>query len=71
MTGLSIRASGAVLKVVPFDDRGALRMDEFEKLLSPRTKFVSVVHLSNSLGTINDVKTIIDLTSDDADASDA
>ena len=47
--------TGAVLKVVPIDDRGDLVMDEFERLLSPRTKMVSVVHLSNALGTVNPV----------------
>ncbi len=49
----------AVLKVIPMNDNGELLLDEFEKLLSPRTKFISVVHISNSLGTINRVKEII------------
>lgn len=52
---------GCVLKVIPVDDRGELILEEYEKLLSERTKFVSVVHVSNSLGTINPVKEIIDL----------
>jgi cysteine desulfurase/selenocysteine lyase len=47
--------TGAILKVVPIDDRGDLVMDEFERLLSARTKIVSVVHLSNALGTVNPV----------------
>ena len=51
---------GCVLKVIPVDDNGELLLDEYEKLLSERTKFVSCVHVSNSLGTINPVKTIID-----------
>ncbi len=51
---------GCVLKVIPVDDNGELLIDEYEKLLSERTKFVSCVHVSNSLGTINPVKTIID-----------
>ena len=51
---------GCVLKVIPVDDAGELILEEYEKLLSERTKFVSVVHVSNSLGTINPVKTIID-----------
>lgn len=51
---------GCLLKVIPVDDAGELILDEYEKLLSERTKFVSVVHVSNSLGTINPVKTIID-----------
>ena len=51
----------AVLKVAPINDRGELMLDEFEKLLGPRTKLVSVVHLSNSLGTINPVERIIEM----------
>jgi len=50
---------GAVLKVIPMDDRGVLMMDELDELLTDRTKLVSVVHTSNSLGTINPVQTII------------
>jgi cysteine desulfurase/selenocysteine lyase len=50
----------AVLKVIPIDDNGDLLMDEYYKLLSPKTKLVSVVHVSNALGTINPVKEIID-----------
>lgn len=49
----------AVLKIIPISDEGELMLSEFEKLLSPRTKFISVVHTSNSLGTINPVKEII------------
>jgi cysteine desulfurase/selenocysteine lyase len=52
---------GAHLKVVPIDDRGDVEMDRFEALLSERTRFVSVAHVSNALGTINPVKTIIEL----------
>lgn len=51
--------TGAVLKVAPIDLRGELRLEEFEKLLSGRTKLVSVAHMSNALGTINPVKEII------------
>jgi cysteine desulfurase/selenocysteine lyase len=51
---------GCVLKVIPIDDNGDLILEEYEKLLSERTKFVSVVHVSNALGTINPVKTIIE-----------
>ena len=46
----------AKLKVIPINDDGELRMDDFEKLISSKTKFISVVHTSNSLGTINPVK---------------
>ena len=51
----------AQLRVAPITQSGELQMDEFEKLLSPRTKLVSVVHVSNTLGTINPVRRIIDL----------
>jgi cysteine desulfurase/selenocysteine lyase len=51
----------AVLRVAPVDDRGALLMGEFEKLLSPRTKIVAVAHVSNALGTVNPVREIVDL----------
>jgi cysteine desulfurase/selenocysteine lyase len=50
---------GAKIRVIPMNDRGELLMDEFDKLLSERTKLVSIVHLSNSLGTINPVHEII------------
>ncbi|MEI9898388.1 MAG: aminotransferase class V-fold PLP-dependent enzyme [Chthoniobacter sp.] len=52
---------GAVIRVVPIDDRGELIVEEYVKLLGPRTKFVSVAHVSNSLGTINPVEQIIAL----------
>lgn len=51
---------GCVLKVIPINDAGELLLDEYEKLLSERTKLVSCVHVSNALGTVNPVKTIID-----------
>jgi cysteine desulfurase / selenocysteine lyase len=53
--------TGARLQVAPFNERGELVMEEFEKCLTPRTKIVAVVHLSNSLGTINPVEKIIEL----------
>ena len=49
---------GAHLKVIPVNDRGELIMEEYEKLLSPRTRMVAVNHISNALGTINPVKEI-------------
>lgn len=49
----------AKLKVIPMNDSGELMLDEFEKLLSPDVKFISVTQTSNSLGTINPVKEII------------
>lgn len=53
--------TGAILKVAPIDMRGELLMDEFEQLLSARTKLVAVVHMSNALGTLNPVEQIISL----------
>ncbi len=52
--------TGAELKVVPISDKGELEMDRFAELLSEKTKLVSVVHISNALGTVNPVKQIID-----------
>ena len=51
--------TGAVLKVAPMNLQGELLYDEFEKLLNDKTKLVSVVHMSNALGTINPVKKMI------------
>ena len=50
----------ARLKVIPITDEGELILEEYKKLLSSKTKLVSIVHASNSLGTINPVKTIIE-----------
>jgi cysteine desulfurase/selenocysteine lyase len=50
---------GAILKVVPINDKGEFLFEEFEKLLSDKTKLVAVTHVSNTLGTINPVKEII------------
>ena len=52
--------TGAELKVIPISDQGELEMDQFADLLSERTKLVSVVHVSNALGTVNPIKKIID-----------
>ncbi|HZS27465.1 MAG TPA: cysteine desulfurase [Candidatus Angelobacter sp.] len=52
---------GAKLRVAPINDRGELLLEEFEKLLSPKTKIVAVGHLSNALGTINPVREIVRL----------
>ncbi len=51
---------GAILKVIPINDAGELLMDEFYKLLTPKTKMVACVWVSNALGTINPVKDIIE-----------
>jgi len=53
------RERGAVLRVAPINDRGELEVDELVKLLSPRTKLLTLVHVSNALGTVNPVKEII------------
>ena len=50
---------GAVLKIIPINAEGEIIFEKFEKLLSDKTKIVSVVHVSNTLGTINPVKKII------------
>jgi len=47
--------TSAVLKVAPIDDRGDVILEDFERLLGPRTRLVAVVHLSNALGTVNPV----------------
>lgn len=51
---------GCVLRIIPINDAGELLMDEFEKMLSEKTKLVSVVHVSNALGTINPIAEIIE-----------
>jgi cysteine desulfurase / selenocysteine lyase len=50
---------GAKLRVIPFNDKGELLMDEYKKLINSKTKLVAVVHTSNSLGTVNPVKEIV------------
>jgi len=52
------------LKVAPIDDRGELLMEDFERLLGPRTRMVAITHCSNVLGTINPAKEIIRLAHD-------
>jgi len=52
---------GAILKVIPLNEKGELRMDEYKKLLHSKTKIVAVTHVSNTLGTINPVKEMIAL----------
>jgi len=50
---------GATLKVIPINDNGELLMDEYKKLLGPKVKLVSVMHVSNAMGTVNPVEEII------------
>jgi cysteine desulfurase/selenocysteine lyase len=52
---------GAQLRVVPINDKGELLLDEFEKLLSPKTKLVAIAHVSNALGTIVPLRHVIEL----------
>jgi len=56
---LLCKEKNARLRVIPINDDGELTYEEFEKLVNKRTKFISVVYVSNSLGTINPVKDII------------
>ncbi|HEU4929346.1 MAG TPA: cysteine desulfurase [Candidatus Krumholzibacteria bacterium] len=53
--------SGAVLRVIPIDRRGEIKLDEYRKLLNERTRIVAVSHVSNSLGTVNPVAEMISL----------
>ena len=50
---------GARLRVIPITDAGELRLDEYERLLGPKTRLVAVTHVSNALGTINPVESIV------------
>jgi cysteine desulfurase/selenocysteine lyase len=52
--------TGAKLKVIPMNEEGVLLMDEYDKLLSDKTRLVFVNHVSNALGTVNPIETIID-----------
>lgn len=56
---LLCKDKGAILKVIPINDDGEIIFEEFEKLLSEKTKLVSIVHVSNTLGTVNPIDKII------------
>lgn len=56
---LACERHGATLRVLPFDDRGVLRLEELDSLLNEKTRIVAVNHVSNTLGTINPVEKII------------
>jgi cysteine desulfurase/selenocysteine lyase len=56
---LLCQRSGAVLRVAPFDDAGQLIVDQYADLLGPRTRLVALTQMSNALGTINPVKTLV------------
>jgi cysteine desulfurase/selenocysteine lyase len=49
----------ATLHIIPMNDKGELLLDEYEKLLTPRTRIVAITHVSNALGTINPIKEMI------------
>jgi cysteine desulfurase/selenocysteine lyase len=57
---LVARDTGAVIKVVPFSDSGELRLEEYRRLLGPRTRLVGVAHVSNALGSVNPVRAMIE-----------
>lgn len=52
--------TGAIVRVIPVNDEGELMLDAYERLLNIRTKLVAVGHISNALGTVNPIKTIIE-----------
>jgi cysteine desulfurase/selenocysteine lyase len=56
-----VEEKGAVLKVIPMNQKGELDMDAYQNLLSDKTKIVSVTHVSNALGTVNPIKQMIQL----------
>lgn len=56
---IACEIAGARLKVLPFDDNGVLILEKLEELITPKTKIISVAHISNSLGTINPIAEII------------
>ncbi|MBI3257886.1 MAG: cysteine desulfurase [Ignavibacteriae bacterium] len=53
--------TGAILRIIPIIDSGEIILEEYQKLLNDRTKIVSVIHVSNSLGTINPVKIMTEM----------
>ncbi len=55
------RQTGARLKVAPIDEDGALIVEEYQRLLGPRTKLVAIAHMSNALGTLNPARELIDM----------
>lgn len=50
---------GAILKVIPMNDLGELKLDEYAKLLNAKTKLVAITHVSNALGTVNPIKEMV------------
>lgn len=58
---LACELAGASLRVIPFSDEGVLDLDDYRALFSPHTRIVACTHVSNTLGTINPVKEIVDI----------
>ncbi|SCU85083.1 selenocysteine lyase, PLP-dependent [Cupriavidus necator] len=58
---LACQRTGALLQVAPINDAGELMLEEFARLLGPRTRLVALTHLSNALGTVNPVRHVIEL----------
>jgi cysteine desulfurase/selenocysteine lyase len=58
---LACEAAGATLTVAPIDDRGDLILEDFDRLLTPRTRIAAVTHMSNALGTVTPVREIVRL----------
>ena len=58
---LACEATGATLRVAPIDDAGELLLDEFERLLTPRTRIVAITHMSNAIGTVTPAADIVRL----------
>lgn len=56
---MACEIAGANLKVLPFDDAGVLILEKLEELITPKTKIISIAHISNSLGTINPIEKVI------------
>lgn len=56
---MACEIAGANLKVLPFDDSGVLMIEKLEELITPKTKIISITHISNSLGTVNPIEKVI------------
>ena len=52
---------GAILKVIPMNEKGELLLEEYKKLLTPRTRLVAITHISNALGTVNPIAQLINM----------
>jgi cysteine desulfurase/selenocysteine lyase len=55
------KRKGAVIKVAPINDKGEIILEEYQKLFTPRTRMVAIAHVSNVLGTVNPVRTMIEI----------